>query len=301
MGTPSVAYKQAHSPAPKIKGSLQGLQSTVRYRVEWADAFTFANEVLGLLDGNPWKWPASPNMRATEANIEPIAIKDTPDTGGGSVPGTYYRWAYVDVTFSSITSNLAMTGTAEQPPANQFDAANPIEMSSFQIQYASEMIKIPNGTLKWADTTNIGANQILPISIRAPESGAYYMRVPTFNLNITLHNCLYVQASNFAEKVGKVNSATMFGTCDPETVLFDGVNTSRREMSDGTAILDVTLNYKWRKSGWNVAMGSNGYLYQYSKIDGKLVYERDDILPLTIISPAQRWYPAGGRNGWKGA
>lgn len=299
MGEPTVKYKQAHNPSPRIKGSLQGLQSTVRYIVAWADAFTFVNDALGLLDGAPWKWPASPNMRATEANIEPVGVK-TGASGGGSAPGTYYDKAYVDVTFSSITANLAMTGTSEQPVANQFDPANPIEMSSFQIQYAAEAIKLPNGTLKWAASTNTGANQIVPATVRDPESGAAYMRVPTFNLSVTLHNCLYVQASNFADKIGKVNNATIFGNCEPETVLFDGVNTTRRAMSDGTAILDVALNYKWRKNGWNTAMSSAGTMLQYCKAaDNKLIYERADILPLSIILPSQRWKPTdlNGRPG----
>ena len=84
----------------------------------------------------------------------------------------------------------------------------------------------------------------------------------------------------------------IFGNCEPETVLFDGVNTTRRAMSDGTAILDVTLNYKWRKNGWNTAMSSAGTMLQYCKAaDNKLIYERADILPLSIILPSQRWRP----------
>lgn len=290
MGTPSVAYKQAHNPAPKIKGSLQGLQSTVRYRVEWADAFTFANEVLGLLDGKPWKWPASPNMRATEANIEPVALKSTPDAGG-STPGSYYRYAFVDVTFSSITNNLPMTGTSEQPIANQFDPANPIEMSSFQVQYAAEMIKIPSGAIKWAATDNTGAAQSVPGTIRPPSSGSDYIRSPTFNLAITLHNCLSLDASVIKNKIGRVNDATMFSICTPETVLLDGVSSSRRQMSNGLSIIDITLNYKWKKVGWNYAMADNGTLYRYVDQGGNPVYSKTDIAPLTVISPSLRWRP----------
>ena len=286
MGAPTVPYKQAHSPSPRISASLQGLSSNVRYKVDWSDAFAFVNSALGLLDGNPWAWPASPNMRATSANIEPVGHKSR--TGIGSAPGEYYESAWVDVTFSSIVSTPPMVG--EYPEATQFDPGNPIEMSSFQVQYAAEMIKIPSGAVKWATTDASGSAQTVPADLPAPSSGSDYIRSPTFNLSLTLHNCRYANSAMFQEKIGKVNIVSMWG-CGPETVLFDGVSTSRREMSNGLSILDITLVYKWKKSGWNVAMARNGKLYRYTDLSNTPIYWRTDINPLKIVPPSSRWFP----------
>ena len=286
MSAPTVPYKQAASPSPRITANLQGLSANVRYKVDWADAFTFVNSTLGLLDGNPWAWPASPNMRATSANIEPIGHISR--GGIGSAPGEYYESAFVDVTFSSIVSTPPMSG--EYPPATQFDPSNPIEMSSFQVQYASESIKIPSGALKWAATTATGSAQTIPAGVAKPGNGSDFYRSPCFSLSLTLHNCRYVNASVFANKVGKVNQAAMWG-CEPESILFDGVSTSRRDMSNGTGILDVTLIYKWKQTGWNVSLGTNGVLYRYATQAGNLVYSKADIYPTSIITPSMRWAP----------
>jgi len=83
----------------------------------------------------------------------------------------------------------------------------------------------------------------------------------------------------------------MWGTCYAETVLLDGISTSTRSLSNGIAIVDVTLNYKWQKIGWNVAMGSNGEIYRYTKQSGALIYETANINPASVILPAQRWTP----------
>lgn len=297
MGAPSVSYKQVVNPSPKVSGTLNGLQSTVRYIVSWADAFSFANDVLGLNDGKPWNWPASPNMRAVEAKIDPVGIKPTPDAGG-SVPGTFYSKAYVDVTFASVTRSIPQSGTIDQPIADQFDPANPIEMSSYRVNYGVEMIKIPNGSLKWATTKADGTAQTLDADLRIPEAGGLYMRCPTFNLEFTLHNCLQLTPTNIISKVGKVNDVATFG-CDPETLLFDGISSSRREMSNGLAIIDITLSYKWKSVGWNVAMSSKGTLLRYAANDNSFIYKRTTIAPLDIILPAQRWKPqdTNGRPG----
>jgi hypothetical protein len=287
MSAPTVPYKQAASPSPRISANLQGLSANVRYKVDWADAFEFVNSALGLLDGVPWAWPASPNMRATSANIEPVGHISR--GGIGSAPGEYYESAFVDVTFSSIVSTPP--GVAyEQPAATQFDPSDPIEMSSFQVQYAAEMIKVPSGAVKWATAEADGTAQYVPADMPQPSSGSDFIRAPTFNLSLTLHNCLYANSSMFQDRVGKVNISTMWG-CKPETVLFDGVSTSRREMSSGLSILDITLNYKWKKSGWNVAMARNGKLYRYTDLTNTPIYWRTDIKPLTIVPPSSRWFP----------
>ena len=56
-------------------------------------------------------------------------------------------------------------------------------------------------------------------------------------------------------------------------------------------ILDVTLNYKWRSIGWNVTLGNSGGFYRYQKATGGLIYERENIAPLAVISPEIRWKP----------
>ena len=297
MGKPSVNYKQVVNPAPKISGTLQGLQSTVRYIVSWADAFSFANDALGLNDGSPWTWPASPNMRAVEARIDPVAVKNAPEADG-STPGTFYSKAYVDVTFASVTRAIPSAGTVDQPVADQFDPANPVEMSSFRISYGCEMIKVPAGSIYWSGFKADGTVQVLDSGIEDPESGGLYLRSPTFNLDFTLHNNLQMTSANIVNKIGKVNDVLTFG-CSPETLLFDGLATSRREMSSGLPVVDVTLNYKWKKVGWNVAMSRKGKLLRYEKRNTDLLYERAKIGPLDIILPSQRWKPQdlNGRPG----
>lgn len=292
MGAPSVPYKISYSPPPRYAASYTGLSATVRYKVDWADAFTFVNQALGIGDGSPWPLPASPNLKATDATINPIGVKDS-STGGGTVPGEFYKHAHIDVTFNSQSIQpYAADTTNEIIPAFQFDQSSPVEMATFQIQYSPQMIKIPGGSIKWATAKANGAAQSVPATVKDPSSsGAEYVRKPAFNLNITLHNCLYVQASNFADKIGKVNSTTMWGTCEPESVLLDGISTNSRSLSNGQAILDVSLNYKWQKIGWNTAMGSDGQIYRYTKQNNDLIYERTDINPATVILPSQRWRP----------
>jgi hypothetical protein len=183
-------------------------------------------------------------------------------------------------------------GGSDTIPALQFDQTSPVEMSSFTIQYSPQMIRIPGGALKWATATATGAAQSVPSTVKDPSlSGGEYIRKPAFNLNITLHNCLYIDAGNFADKVGRVNESTMWGNCEPESVLLDGVSSTQRSLSNGIVILDVTLNYKWQKIGWNVAMGSNGELYRYVKQNGLTVYSTGDINPASVILPSQRWRP----------
>lgn len=299
MGVPTVAFRQAASPPPRITASPQGLTAVVRYRTTWEDAFTFVNDVLGILDGNPWQWPSSPNMRAYNAEIEPIGIRDnvaeqTKSLSFGSSPGEFYEYAMVTVTFGSqaVLATMPFTGdTINIPPADQFDPINPVEMSSYQVTYGTEMIKVPGGALAWSANNADGSNQTIPAGVASPESGASYYRVPTFDLNFTMHNCLYVDYSIVRNKIGKVNNATLFTNCERETALLNGLQTSRREMSDGTVILDVTLNYKWRSIGWNVSLGTDGNFYRYVKATGFPIYEETAIGPLDVIPTVTRWKP----------
>ncbi len=297
MGAPSVAYKVSYTSPPRYSGSrANGLSAQVRYKVDWANAFTFVNDVLGAIDGSPWAFPASPNLKATEATINPIGVKSGGAGNGttGSAPGEYFEKAHIDVTFNSQSQQVGgmdVSGS-DTIPALQFDQSSPVEMSSFNIQYSPQMIRIPGGALKWATATATGAAQSVPSTVKDPSlSGGEYIRKPAFNLNITLHNCLYIDAGNFADKVGRVNESTMWGNCEPESVLLDGVSSTQRSLSNGIVILDVTLNYKWQKIGWNVAMGSNGELYRYVKQNGLTVYSTGDINPASVILPSQRWRP----------
>jgi hypothetical protein len=301
MGAPTVAFRQLESPKPRISASPQGLTAVVRFRVAWEDAFTFANDILGILDGAPWQWPASPNMRAYNADIEPVGIADdlanqtATVPAFGSSPGEFYSHGLVTVTFGSQSALTTMpfTDTVNIPPALQFDPANPIEMSSYSVEFNSEAIKLPGGSLSWSANKADGSAQTIPAGVSRPESGAAYWRCPTFNLNITMHNCLYVDQSIVASKLGYTNNATMLTICERETLLFDGLKTNRREMSDGIVILDVVLNYKWRSIGWNVAFGSDGNLYRYVMTDKvpPAVYPETDINPAAILPPPTRWKP----------
>jgi hypothetical protein len=297
MGAPTVAYKISYTSPPRYSGSrANGLSAQVRYKVDWANAFTFVNDVLGALDGSPWAFPASPNLKATEATINPIGVKSGGSGDGttGSAPGEYFEKAHIDVTFNSQSQQVGgmdVSGS-DTIPALQFDQTSPVEMSSFNIQYSPQMIRIPGGALKWATANATGAAQSVPSTVKDPSlSGGEYIRKPAFNLNITLHNCLYIDAGNFADKVGRVNESTMWGNCEPESVLLDGVSSTQRSLSNGIVILDVTLNYKWQKTGWNVAMSSNGELYRYVKQNGLTVYSTGDINPASVILPSQRWRP----------
>lgn len=299
MGIPTVNFVQSASPPPRVTASPQGLSAVVRYRVAWDDAFTFVNEVLGILDGDPWQWPSSPNMRAYNAEIEPIGVRQDvktqakPDSYGSS-PGEFYQFAMVSVTFGSqaVLATMPFAGdTINIPLADQFDPANPIEMSSYQVTYGTEMIKIPGGALIWSANNADASPQTVPAGVRPPDAGSAYYRVPTFDLNLTMHNCLYVDYSIIRNKIGKVNNAILFTNCERETALLNGLQTSRREMSDGVAILDVTLNYKWRSIGWNVTLGTDGVFYRYVKSDGFPIYAETGIGPLDIIPPITRWKP----------
>jgi hypothetical protein len=301
MASPTVAFEQMASPSPRIGASPQGLNAVVPYRVAWADAFTFVNEILGILDGQPWIWPASPNMRAYDAQIEPFGLN--PDLANqtssvpsfGSSPGEFYEFAIVRVTFGSQSAltTLPFTGdTINIPPATQFDPANPIEMSSYQVTYGTEMIKVPGGALAWSVNNADGGAQSVPAAVRAPEAGSSYYRVPTFDLNLTMRNCLRVDYSVVRNAIGKVNDEVLFTNCNRETLLLNGLSTNRREMSDGVVILDVTLNYKWRSIGWNVTLGTDGNFYRYVKTTGFPIYPETDIAPLTVIPNSIRWQPA---------
>jgi hypothetical protein len=298
MGTPSVDFAQIQSPPPRISASPQGLNAVVRYNVAWSDAFTFVNEILGILDGSPWIWPASPNMRAYNAEIEPVGVRANVTSQAkpisyGSSPGEYYERALVSVTFGSqaVLASMPFDSIINLPPATQFDPADPIEMSSYQVNYTTEMIKIPGGAVDWSTNTASGGVQTIPAGVAKPESGAAYYRVPTFDLNMTLHNCLYVDYSVIRNKIGKVNNATLFTNCERETMLLNGLGTARREMSDGTVILDVTLNYKWRSIGWNVALGSDGNFYRYVRTTGTAIYPETALHPTDILPAPTRWKP----------
>jgi hypothetical protein len=299
MASPSVPYKQLDKPAPRIGANPQGLTATVRYSTSWADAFTFVNEILGIFDGNPWIWPSSPNIRAYDAQIEPVGVRTDVATqpkpeGYGSSPGEYYEQALISVTFGSQSSLTTMPFTADTqniPPALQFDPQNPIEMSSYSVQYGTEAIKVPGGSLKWAFIDANGNPETVPAGVKSPTSGSEYWQVPTFKLNIVMHNCLYLDTSLVADKIGKVNDATIFNVCEPETLLLNGVTTSRRSMSDGAVILDVTLGYSWRKIGWNVAFASNGVLYRYLRQNSDTNYPKTSIHPNDLFPPLTRWKP----------
>ena len=298
MGAPSVNFSQTATP-PRITANPQGLTSVVKYRTAWADAFTFVNEVLGILDGRPWQWPSSPNMRAYNADIEPIGLRQDvasqakPESYGSS-PGEFYEFAIITVTFGSqaVLATMPFTGDMISiPPADQFDPDNPIEMSSYTVDYNTEMIKCPGGSLMWSSNKADGSPQTVAAGVRPPDSGSAYYRIPTFDLNLTLHNCLRLDNSVIVNKVGKVNNSALFTNCERETTLLDGLRTSRREMSDGVAILDVTLKYKWRAIGWNVTLGNDGVFYRYVKSDGFPNYAETDNAPLSVISTNLRWKP----------
>lgn len=297
MGAPTVPYKISYTSPPRYSGSrANGLSATIRYKVDWADAFTFVNDVLGAVDGSPWAFPASPNLKATEASVNPIGVKSggAGDGKTGSAPGEYFEKAHIDITFNSQSQQVGgmdVSGS-DTIPALQFDQANPVEMSSFTIQYSPQMIRIPNGAIRWSNEKADGSPQTVPDSVKSPSlSGGEYVRKAAFNLNLTMHNCLYIDGNNFTGKVGCVNNAKIFGNCEIETVLLDGISSTQRSLSNGVVILDVTLNYKWQEIGWNVAMGSNGELYRYLTSDGKTIYKRADIKPASVILPSQRWRP----------
>jgi hypothetical protein len=299
MGTPSVDFAQVHSPAPRISASPQGLNAVVKYKVAWLDAFTFVNEILGILDGDPWIWPASPNMRAYNADIEPVGVRDdvkqqSKPISYGSSPGEYYDQALIAVTFGSqaALASMPFDSIINIPPATQFDPSDPIEMSSYSVNYTTEMIKVPGGALKWSSQKADFSTQTIPAGVGNPESGAAYYRVPTFDLNITLHNCLTVDYSVVRNVIGKVNDDVIFTNCERETLLMNGLSTQRREMSDGTVILDCTINYKWRSIGWNVALGSDGDFYRYVTTNiSQALYLPADIHPTTVFPSTTRWKP----------
>lgn len=298
MGAPTVEFAQTATP-PRITANPQGLTAVVKYRTTWEDAFTFVNQALGILDGNPWQWPASPNMRAYNADIEPIGLvqnvaSQAKPVSYGSSPGEFYEFAIITVTFGSqaVLSTMPFTGdTINIPRADQFDPANPVEMSSYQVTYNTEMIKIPGGALAWSGFKADGSVQVVPAGVRPPDAGSAYYRIPTFDLNMTMHNCLFVDYSIVRDKVGKVNDRVTFTNCAIETLLLNGLQTSRREMSDGVGILDVTLNYKWRSIGWNVTLGSDGEFYDYVRTNFDQLYPTTDIRPDIVLPQTVRWKP----------
>jgi len=276
MAAPRCEYKLMLEPKQRLYTTPTGVEATASYRIRWADAFDFYNDVMGLrtsstiggaiVSSAPWGWPADPRLYAIDCSIEPLSISGSPSAGPkqGLYAGEFFEFARADVVFG--VGQAGDSGTDGDPiKPMQFDPENPITWCYQDTDHRSESIQTPDGTFLWEDD-----NKPLPFRVQRKNSVIEmvlkFPRVPylPFDLIDSHNDC--------------VNAYPVL-KCPVGTLLFLGAQTQSEITAMGGRSKGVTMRFAKRKRPWNELLKSSSWVRPYYTEGGvrKYLYDEKDL------------------------
>lgn len=248
MGTPTVPF-DVLARGYKLHGGQDGIRANVPFLVNWSDAFSFHDQVLGypyapvvggpIVYTLPWLFPGAPNARlyATECEIEPIGADGLPLAANyGLAAGEFFSHAICNVTFQ----NRMWAQQPEDDPGNlqQLDPDKPLYFVEQRVTGGGKMVSIKGGTnYLWSDDSK-------------PVAGDQGVLVPECRITLTWPWIPYLPWQIVQPYIGSINLSAMCG-CEAETLLLENFDTKNKPTTQGIMGQELTLEFAWQSYSWN--------------------------------------------------
>lgn len=243
MGAPTVSYGLSPDGF-EVLSDENGYRATGSYIMLWADAFTFHDQIMGITSAGRWQFPGSSasSLYTDSVRIVPIALDGSgnalPITGAlGMIPGEFWTWARVDVTFKTPTSS--QSSSDDTAGSNHFDPAAPIYgwEQTVRIGTRAETVDAEKITFDSATTTH-----------PSKDSATIYKS----DMHLTLH-CPYTPSVPWGKYklfTNTVNLSAIYG-CAIGELLFIGADIQPAQGPSGKPGRSITIDLAVSDGDWN--------------------------------------------------
>lgn len=193
----------------EISGDARsGYHATVPYFMGWGDAFTFADELMGLTSAStvgavtwrlPHRYPGIPaDIYAQRFRIQPCGADATlPITNKGLIAGEFYSHAIVTAEYGSLEQSMP-TQSDDPQGLQQLDPANPITMCEQSVQSAGKMQTLKGGSYIYDDDSK-------------PVPGDHAVPFTDTKLVLKFPKVPYLPWQLIEPYINKLNSVAMLG------------------------------------------------------------------------------------------
>ena len=229
-----------------------GYKASVPYLVEWINAFSFVNQVLGRSSAVavgpityrlPYRLPTDGGigLYARSFAIEPCGASGGSVPNNGLIPGadSYFTHAKITVEFGPL-GELAGEEQQRSDPnnLNQLDPSNPISGCKQSVKSQGKIITRKGGGYKFS-------------SDGAPVLGDFGVRIVESSLTLRFDSVPYQPWSLVKDKyLSKVNDAPVLQALRGQ-LLLEGLDTDETTQTDGTIAQSVVLTFKHQNYDWN--------------------------------------------------
>lgn len=254
MPAPTVPWKLVPDSLTIDGDRDSGYRATATFKVDWSDAFTFVDTIMGQTSGttelpptwsDPWQFPNSGNAKlyARSFRIKPQGeASKSLGTNKGLIPGEYFGECFIDVTFE--------TWKTQNP---QFDPANPITYCEQSVRSAAKMVTRKASGYEFVDGS--------------PVKGDFAAPVTESTLVLTFPRVPFLPWQLVQPYIGKLNSVAIFN-CDIGSLLFEGTSVKYVQQANGEVGTQAELNFAYNHLGrdWNFIEKPDG---SYAKVRQK--------------------------------
>ena len=256
----TVAYEVLADGYTVTGGLNEPIRATVPYRVNWSDAFTFYDQVMGyptsptqgatIVQNAPHRFPATvAPIYASRAQISPIGAPaatssaSTPANKGLS-PGEHFTKAIVTVVYEPLPFDV---DPSQDDPAgvNQLDPANPITYCEQEVDAGGKMTTIKGSGYEFDDGTPV-TSDFAKVDVES-------------KIVLTFPRIPYLPWQKVQPYIGKVNSLAMLG-CAAGTLLLENAKIKFSATSQGRKGTSYQLIFLFQPEDWNKLPKPNGTL-----------------------------------------
>lgn len=232
----------------------QGVYAIKTYYCNFADRWAFYQFLRGRYIPQaggvvttlvPAQYPDNLNLYANSAVMNPVA----PDGANGPFGSASFKYAKIRVTFRSQTFN--------------YDGSATEYFGQTRLDFSGNMVTLPQDAYKFSD----GKQTEEPVG----------RLIPTIEHSITRTLIQALPVATIGGLIGKINSGSLWGLYDAETLLFAGASASPQP--DGNGKLTWTLEYKflYRPVSWNKVVRPDDGTWDYiADSGGTKVYDTGD-------------------------
>lgn len=252
--SPTVPYKML-SKGYRVSGSIKdGYKAQVKFLTTWADAFTFADQVMGRVArpavktpgvnftaNAPWLFPgvvpgnSAARLYASDFEIEPIGQNGQPlPAYFGLRPGEFFSHALVSVTFE--TPNVSWSALDDPNGLQQLDPDNPITLCEQSIRFGGQLRTRKGSGYVYSDGVALKG------TLAHPE--------PETNLVLKFPRVPYLPRKLIQSYVGSVNDRAVL-QADTGTLLCQGGETQFTATTDGLQGQMLVLEFTEGPRDWN--------------------------------------------------
>lgn len=227
--------------SPTEDWTEEGFRAVRMLKCAWSDRFKLAEQLRGGLRGAtastlylPHKYPHYEAALVRSIAVRPFHDKDVSE-GSDSRTASY--------------SEAVLTVVYETP---QIDTDT---FTSEDVEIAKEFITLPGEQLYWQGG-NAGSQGA---AIGEGASPGLIVSLVAWNFTHYWLDAVPIVAKSLAGKVNqaKVTSPTLGLSFEPETLLYDGLQTTKTRSADGEEKLQVALRFLHREQTWNKALNPN--------------------------------------------